>query len=78
MGVSSLKEMGMTLKHNSNQYAVLGALMQVEEVASISTAVLEQASIHVAGISFLRDHNHLQISMNALRSIGFKEGLVLR
>lgn len=52
--------------------------MQVEEVASILTAVLEQANIHVANISFLRDRGSLWISMTALRSIGFKEGLVLR
>jgi hypothetical protein len=39
------------LKPRSSRCAVLEALMQVEEVASISTEVLEQANVHLTKIS---------------------------
>jgi hypothetical protein len=60
--VPSLKGMPLTLKPLSNHYAVPGALTQVEEVASILIAVLEQANVHVANIYSLQDNGHPLIS----------------
>lgn len=53
VAVPSLSVLVPTLKLHSNHYATREDLMQVEEVASISTAVREQANIHDANISFL-------------------------
>jgi hypothetical protein len=80
VAVLNPKEMGLTLWLRSNQYAVRVALMQVEEVASISTAVLEQAKTCTTETSFLRlrDNIHLLIPRSAPRCFQLKEGLVLR
>ena len=44
-----------TLRLHSSQCAVLEALMQVGEVASISIEVLEQANVHLANIFSSQD-----------------------
>jgi hypothetical protein len=61
VAVLSLKEMVPTLKFLNNHYAAPGALTQVEEVASISIAVLEQASVHVTKSYSLQDNGYLLI-----------------
>lgn len=59
VAVLSLNGTAPTLKLLSNRYAALGALIQVEEVASISIVVLEEAKVHVTNISSLQNNGHL-------------------